>query len=116
MGFLGIVTSVLAKTKSLDCRQSVLVSATLNGKLGVLASRILTDPVHVGFTAKVGADGRLDLEGAVIDEGEAFELPKGLQQLYMDVPVKLRLPTLLGMPLSEMSALLTTHTCVFLPK
>jgi hypothetical protein len=25
-----------------------------------------------------------------------FEVPKGLQQLFMDVPVKLRLPALMG--------------------
>lgn len=78
----------------------MLVSATLHAKLGALASRILRDPVQVGLTAPVAPDGTLALEQAVLAGEEAsYELPKGLQQLYMDVPLKLRLPTLLGAPL-----------------
>lgn len=80
-----------------ECRQSVLVSATLHSKLGAVAEELLSDPVAVGLELQRDASGNM----ALLDTGpavDAFQLPKSLQQLYMDVPVKLRLPVLLGVP------------------
>lgn len=77
------------------CRQSVLVSATLHSKLGTVAEELLSDPVAVGLQLQRDASGNM----ALLDTGpavDAFQLPKSLQQLYMDVPVKLRLPVLFG--------------------
>eukprot|EP00892_Ulva_mutabilis_P010766 jgi/Ulvmu1/8061/UM004_0298.1 len=76
-------------------RQSVLVSATLHSKLGAVAEELLSDPVAVGLEMQRDAAGNV----ALLDTGppvDAFQLPKNLQQLYMDVPVKMRLPVLLG--------------------
>lgn len=84
------------------CRQSVLVSATLHQKLGHLADKLLKNPVPVGVAASHSKDGVLVLaEPEDKDVMPAYELPKGLHQLYMDVPVKLRLATLLGTNLSS---------------
>jgi hypothetical protein len=87
----------------------VLVSATLRGKLASLVDTLLTDPAVVGLQLRRGgADEALLLEEAVGAGGEhrgsagdgggqdRFQLPPGLQQLYVDVPTKLRLPALLG--------------------
>lgn len=77
------------------CRQSVLVSATLHSKLGAVAEELLSDPVAVGLEIQRDAAGNV----ALLDTGppvDSFQLPKNLQQLYMDVPVKMRMPVLLG--------------------
>lgn len=73
----------------------MLVSATLHSNLGTVAAELLNDPVAVGLQLQ------RDEEGAVVlaEDGPAegsFQLPKSLQQLYMEVPVKMRLPSLLG--------------------
>ena len=80
------------------CRQTVLVSATLRDKLAKLATQLLRDPVAVGLQLRVAADATLQLQELQGAKEESFELPPGLQQLYMDVPTKLRLPTLIGAP------------------
>lgn len=74
----------------------MLVSATLHSKLGTVAEELLSDPVAVGLQLQRDASGNM----ALLDtrpQVDAFQLPKSLQQLYMDVPVKLRLPVLLGL-------------------
>ena len=77
------------------CRQSVLVSATLHSKLGSVAAELLNDPVAVGLQLQRDEGGAVMLaEDGPVDG--AFLLPKSLQQLYMEVPVKMRLPSLLG--------------------
>jgi superfamily II DNA/RNA helicase len=77
------------------CRQNVLVSATLHSKLGNVAAELLNDPVAVGLQLQRDDDGNVMLAEDGPAEG-AFQLPQSLQQLYMEVPVKLRLPALLG--------------------
>ena len=76
----------------------MLVSATLRDKLAKLATQLLRDPVAVGLQLRVAADATLQLQELQGAKEESFELPPGLQQLYMDVPTKLRLPTLIGAP------------------
>ena len=76
----------------------MLVSATLSDRLAQLAQRLLRDPVPIGLQIQYDAQSGLQLREAAAAHAEAFEMPAGLQQLFMDVPTKLRLPTLLGAP------------------
>jgi hypothetical protein len=77
----------------------VLVSATLQEKLATLVDTLLTNPVPVGLQLQRDqAAGSLKLQEVGDSLSERYQLPPGLQQLYMDVPVKLRLPALLGAP------------------
>lgn len=70
------------------------MSATLQDKLAKLAQRILKSPAAVGLTLPSTGDQIVHLQEAAFD---SFEMPVGLQQLFMDVPWKLRLPALIGM-------------------
>lgn len=82
---------------AMRCRQTVLVSATLREQLATLAGRLLKDPIAVGLHLQYHeSKGLLLLEEA--GHSETFQMPAGLQQLFVDVPTKLRLPTLLGAP------------------
>lgn len=76
----------------------MLVSATLSDRLAQLAQRLLRDPVAIGLHVQYDAQRGLLLREKADARAEAFEMPAGLQQLFMDVPTKLRLPTLLGAP------------------
>jgi superfamily II DNA/RNA helicase len=94
---------------AMRCRQTVLVSATLQDRLATLAGRLLKDPVAVGLHLR-----HHESKGLVIQEeaghSEAFKMPAGLQQLFVDVPSKLRLPTLLGVPFSLLCIRVALHT------
>lgn len=77
----------------------MLASATLQGKLETFAQELLHEPAAVGLQVPhpdgTHAADYAEVVNAVVPAPQ-FELPAGLQQLYMDVPTKLRLPTLLG--------------------
>lgn len=73
----------------------MLVSATLHSKLGAVAEELLDNPMAVGLELQHDASGKVVLSEGGRPEG-TYQLPKSLQQLYMEVPVKMRLPALLG--------------------
>jgi hypothetical protein len=72
------------------------VSATLQEKLATLAQHILKTPAAVGLQLQYTEDKTLRLSEAADSNLGSFEMPLGLQQLFMDVPWKLRLPALIG--------------------
>lgn len=83
-------------TEALSFRQTVLVSATLQDKLATFASQLLRDPLAVGLQLRYDASKNLRMREVKDAAEESFQMPAGLQQLFMDVPPKLRLPALLG--------------------
>jgi hypothetical protein len=87
----------------------VLVSATLHSQLGSVAQELLDAPVAVGLDLANDAEGKVMLTEAA-GAASTFQLPQSLQQLYMEVPVKMRLPALLGTPCLRCQRLLDCLT------
>lgn len=81
-------------------RQTVLTSATLHPGLAALAGLSMKDPVAVGFSpaaleqaADGGGSSQLHDRGG---PATAFELPKQLQQRWLEVHARMRLVALIG--------------------